>query len=115
MPRAIQMQQYGPPEVLELREVELPPLGPGEVRFRVLAAAVNYSDTQIRAGVWPILAPRPFPYTPGLEALGDVTEVAPDVSWPAVGDRVLTMMQKLGGIHGIRPGGYQELVTVQAD
>lgn len=115
MPRAIQMQSYGPPEVLEVREVDLRPLGSGEVRFRVLAAAVNYSDLQIRGGVWPILAAQPFPYTPGLEALGDVTEVAPDVSWPPVGERVITMMQKLGGIHGLRPGGYQELVTVQAD
>jgi NADPH:quinone reductase len=31
------------------------------------------------------------------------------------GDRVITMMQKLGGIHGVRAGGYQQFVTVAAD
>jgi NADPH2:quinone reductase len=36
-----------------------------------------------------------------------VTEFSP-------GDRVITMMQRLGGIHGERPGGYQEIVVVPA-
>ncbi len=115
MPQRIEMSHYGGPEVLQLVERPLPPLGPDEVRFRVLAAAVNHADLEIRAGHWPILAPHPFPYTPGLEAVGEVIEVGSAVEGVHVGDRVITMMQKLGGIHGIRPGGYQEVVMVNAE
>jgi NADPH:quinone reductase len=115
MARAIRMDQYGSPEVLYCAEVDLPPIAAHEIRFRVLAAAVNRADIEIRSGNWPIMAAQPFPYTPGLEALGDVVEVGDAVTQIAVGDRVITMMQRLGGIHGLRPGGYQEFVTVAAD
>jgi NADPH2:quinone reductase len=114
MPRAIRIHRYGPPEVLRPEDVTLPELQPDEVRFRVLAAPVNRSDLEIRSGRWPIQAPQPFPYTPGLEALGDVVGYGADVQGLRRGDRVVTMMQKLGGIHGVRPGGYQEFVTVEA-
>lgn len=114
MARVIQMDGYGSPDVLHLTEVQLPPIAVDEVRFRILAAAVNRADIEIRSGNWSILAPQPFPYTPGLEALGDVVEVGSAVTQVGVGDRVITMMQQLGGIHGIRPGGYQEFVTVEA-
>lgn len=114
MAHAIQMDGYGAPDVLHLAEVDLPPLAANEVRFRVLAAAVNRADIEIRSGNWSILAPQPFPYTPGLEALGDVVEVGSAVTEVGIGDRVITMMQRLGGIHGVRPGGYQEFVTVAA-
>ncbi len=61
MPQAIQLHQYGPPSILQLAEVPLAPLPPGEVRFRVLAAAVNRADVEIRSGKWPIMRPDPFP------------------------------------------------------
>lgn len=115
MPLAIQMDTYGGPKVLHPAEIALAPLQSGEVRFRVLAAAVNRADIEIRSGKWPILAPSPFPYTPGLEALGDVVEVGEAVESVKPGERVITMMQRLGGIHGIRHGSYQEYVTVMAD
>ncbi len=115
MPLAIQMDTYGGPGVLQPAEIALAPLQPGEVRFKVIAAAVNRADIEIRSGKWPIMAPSPFPYTPGLEALGDVVAVGEMVESVKSGERVITMMQRLGGIHGIRPGGYQEYVTVLAD
>lgn len=97
------MDRYGPPEVLEWREVTLPPVPPGEIRIRTIAAAVNRADVEIRSGNWPVQRDNPFPYTPGLEVLGQNA---------ATGERVITMMQHLGGIHGERPGGYGEYVTV---
>ncbi len=112
--RAVQMDDYGGPEVLDLRNVELEPVPPGEVRIRTIAAAVNRADLEIRSGKWPVQRSDPFPYTPGLEVLGDVVEVGDGVEWPAPGERVMTMMQRLGGIHGERPGGYAEYVTVRA-
>jgi NADPH:quinone reductase len=112
---AIIMRQYGGPEVLCLETVSLSPLGPNEIRIRSIASAVNHSDLEIRAGNWPILSPSPFPYTPGLEVVGDVIEVGPNVSGFRPGDHVITMMQGLGGIRPQRPGGYAEYVVVSED
>jgi NADPH:quinone reductase len=112
--RAIVMRRNGPPEVLTLEEVPLAPLVRGEVRLRTLAAAVNHSDLQIRAGHWPILREPRFPYVPGLEAVGEVAEVADGVSGFAVGDFAWTMMQGFGGVRAERDGGYAEFFTVPA-
>jgi NADPH2:quinone reductase len=112
---AVQMDGYGEEEVLEARRVPLLALSAGEVRLRTLAAAVNRADIEIRSGKWPIERPDPFPYTPGLEVLGEVVEVAPGVGGVSVGQRAITMMQRLGGIHGERPGGYGEYVSVPAE
>ena len=111
---AIVMRQYGGPDVLRVEKVPLTPVQPGEARIRVLASAVNHSDLEIRAGNWPILKPAPFPYTPGLEAVGQVVETGASVTEVRVGDRVITMMQGLGGVRAQRPGGYAEYVAVDA-
>ena len=110
----IVMRQYGGPSVLQPEIVSQPCLRPDEIRIRTIAAAVNHSDLEIRAGNWPILKPNPFPYTPGLEVVGDVVEVGESVSDFRVGERVITMMQGLGGVHPERPGGYAEYVVVRA-
>jgi NADPH:quinone reductase len=110
---AVVMRQYGGPEVLRLETVTVPPLQPDEIRIRTVASAVNHSDLEIRAGNWPILKPDPFPYTPGLEVVGEVAEVGRNVSDVRVGDQAITMMQGLGGVHAERPGGYAEYVTVR--
>ena len=110
---AIVMRQYGGPDVLRLEEVPLALLQPDEIRIRSIASAVNHSDLEIRAGNWPILRPDPFPYTPGLEVVGDVVEVGAAVSEVRVADRVMTMMQGLGGVRAQRPGGYATHVVVK--
>ena len=112
---AIVMRRTGPPEVLAVEEVALAPLASGEVRLRALAAAVNHSDLEIRAGNWRIRREPPFPYVPGLEVVGEVVELARDVGDFTIGDHAWTTMQGLGGVRAERPGGYSELVTVAAD
>jgi NADPH2:quinone reductase len=111
---AIVMRQYGGPDVLRLERVPLRSLEPNEIRIRSIASAVNHSDLEIRAGNWPILKPDPFPYTPGLEVVGEVLEVGEEVSDIRVGDCVITMMQGLGGVRAQRPGGYAEYVIAKA-
>ncbi len=107
--RQIRMQRYGPAEVLALETVDLLPLRPNEVRLRTLAAAINHSDLEIRAGNWPIRRKPPFPYVPGLEVVGEVLEGR------GAGSRAWTMMQGLGGVRAERDGGYAEHVTVSED
>jgi NADPH:quinone reductase len=111
---AIQMRSYGPPEVLTYAEISLPPLGPGEVRIKTIAAAVNHTDLEIRAGNWPMTKADPFPYIPGVEVIGDIEEAGVSAGDIRQGDRVITMMQGLGGVRAERSGSYAEYVTVTA-
>ena len=112
---AIVQRGYGPSDVLSVERMPVLPLVPGEIRVRTIASAVNFSDLQIRAGRWPIRRPDPFPYVPGLEVVGVVVEVGPDVTDWRVGDVAITLMQGMGGVRAERPGGYAELVTMPAD
>jgi NADPH2:quinone reductase len=107
----IEMTRYGGPEVLRAVTAREVAPAPGEVIVAVEAAAVNRADCEIRSGKWPIQRESPFPYVPGLELVGRVSARGERTSL-AVGTPVITMMQELGGIHGVRPGGYQSLAAV---
>lgn len=71
------------------RIVDEPPPdpGPGQVRLRVLAASVQFTDTLIRRGIYPGLRARP-PFTPGYDVVGEVDALGPGVMGLAPGDRV---------------------------
>jgi NADPH:quinone reductase len=112
---AILMREYGPPDVLTYAEVPLSPLARDEVRIKSIASAVNHTDLEIRAGNWLVKKPQPFPYMPGVEVVGEIEEVGNSVQEFRRGDRVITMMQGLGGVRAERPGGYAEYVTVSAN
>jgi NADPH:quinone reductase len=113
MPLAIQMKEYGRPSVLTPVDLPEPQLGPDDVLIRVSASAVNRSDLNVRSGAHPILKPDPFPYIPGIETVGTVCARGSDVTLP-LGTPVITMMQKMGGVHARRPGGYQAYVAAPA-
>jgi NADPH:quinone reductase len=86
--KAIQVPQFGGPEVLALAEIPTPQVGPGQVLVRVHAAGVNPYDTYMRAGTYPIKPP--LPYTPGSDAAGTVESVGEGVKKVKPGDRVYT-------------------------
>jgi NADPH2:quinone reductase len=65
--------RLGGPEVLEVREEEMPEPGLGEVRVKILATGVSYADLLMREGVHPE-APRP-PFTPGWDLVGVVDKL----------------------------------------
>src|SRR5712691_4557909 len=60
--KAIQVHQFGEPDVLKLEEVPDPTPGAGQVVVRIKAVGVNPVETYIRAGRY---GPKQFPYTPG--------------------------------------------------
>ena len=68
---------------------ELPPLGPGEMRVEVAAAALGLPDYFMCTGQYPA-NPKDGPFTPGGEVVGTVLAVGPDVKTP-VGTRVMGM------------------------
>jgi len=95
--------RYGPPEVLELREVDDPVSAAGEVLVRVRAIGLNFADCAARMGVYPNV-PRP-PLVPGMEVAGEVVALGAGVTGPPLGTRVAAVPIF---------GGHAELVRTRA-
>jgi NADPH2:quinone reductase len=93
--KAIRCHEWGGPEVLGVEEIEAPRPGAGEVRIRVEASAVNFTDTLIVAGKYQF-KPK-LPHIPGHELAGIVLEVGEGVTELAVGDRVMASARQGGG------------------
>lgn len=85
MARAIVIRSYGGPEVLEPAQVEVGKPGNGELRIRQTFVGVNFHDVYVRSGLYKTLTP---PGIPGIEAVGVVEEIGPDVQGFEVGDRI---------------------------
>lgn len=83
------VDRFGGPEVLKVVEDVDPLPGPGEVRVRVLAAGVSFTDAQLRAGTY-LGVPKP-PFTPGYELVGVVEELGPGCLRLHEGDRVAAL------------------------
>lgn len=84
--RAIVAERAGGPEVLELREVEDPVPGPGELLVETAAAGVNFIEIYQRSGVYRM----PYPLIPGSEGAGTVVALGDGVAGFGVEDRVAT-------------------------
>lgn len=70
--RAVQVSQYGGPEVLEIAELPKPEPGDGEVLIEVSAAGINYADTHKAENDY--LEPTKLPYVPGIEVVGRLAD-----------------------------------------
>ncbi len=86
--KAIQVHEFGGPEVLRLDEIPTPRPEAGQVLVRLHAAGVNPYDTYMRTGTYAIKPP--LPYTPGSDGAGVVEAVGAGVSRVKEGDRVYT-------------------------
>ena len=85
---------------VELQQIELPEPGPGQVRVRLKACAVNFPDLLMIQGKYQFKPPLPF--APGGEAAGDIEAIGPGVRFKE-GDAVIV---------GMRYGGFAEAVVV---
>ncbi|MQA12295.1 MAG: zinc-binding dehydrogenase [Pseudonocardiaceae bacterium] len=105
--RAVGIPEFGGPEVLRIIERPMPEPGAGEIRIKVAAAAVNPTDTVLRAGLHAnrLGSLRP-PYVPGMELAGTVDAVG-DAGWQ-VGERVMAIVAPLTE----RGGAQAEFVVV---
>jgi NADPH2:quinone reductase len=109
--RAVGVMQFGGPDALRLVDVPAEPLGPGQVRLRVEAAAVNPTDTHARSGAYagrdPVKTP---PWVPGMDVAGVVAEVGDGVEHVAVGDLAMGIVVPFGP-----HGGYRENKVLSGD
>ena len=103
MPKAIVCRELGPPESLRLETFAAAPLAQGQVRVAIQAAGINFPDILMAAGQYQLKPPLPF--TPGMEAAGDVIEVDGAAQGVAVGDKVIVKM---------RHGAYADEAVVDA-
>src|SRR5215470_19629977 len=91
MPKAVACRELGPPKRRRLEEAPSAPLKPGEVRVAIRAAGLNFPDVLMAAGEYQLKPPLPF--TPGMEASGDVVEVDVAAKGVAVGDKMIVKMR----------------------
>lgn len=89
--RVVQVAHFGGPEGLEVVDARLPMAGPGEVRVRVLASSVNYTDTLIRKHLYPQTARRHPPFVIGYDVVGEIDQIGDGVRGFQLGDRVADM------------------------
>src|SRR5246500_2029461 len=102
--KAIRCREWGAPDTLRLEEAESPSLKPHQVRIRVHAAGVNFADNLMVGGTYQVKPP--FPFTPGLEAAGEIVETGSAVDGLPVGQRALPVLRN--------GGGYAEEIVLDA-
>ena len=103
MPRAVVCRELGPPETLRLEHIDSRALADDQVRVKVRAAGINFPDILMAAGEYQLKPELPF--TPGVEAAGDVIEIGAAVTGLSIGDKVIVRM---------RFGAYAEEAVVAA-
>jgi NADPH:quinone reductase len=110
--KAIGVTRYGGPDALHVIDLPQPHAGPGEVRIRVRAAAVNPTDTLARDGSR-AEAQKEFgpPYVPGMDAAGILDEIGEGASTDlGIGDQVMAIVVPRGS-----HGAYAQYVVVPAE
>lgn len=100
--KAVQIDRFGGPDVMEIVDVPMPEPGEGQVRIKVEAAGLNYADIMIRQGTY--IDEIPLPYRLGREFCGVIDKVGPGTNGLVKGQRVV------GSVHG---GAMAEYVVTQ--
>ncbi|GAA4662250.1 NADP-dependent oxidoreductase [Streptomyces youssoufiensis] len=110
--KAIGVEEFGGPDALRALELPEPQAGPGEVRIRVHAAAVNPTDVMLRTGGHAVRMPgRRPPLVPGMDAAGVIDQLGPGADGRlSVGQRVIALVLFVGP----RGGAYAERIVVPA-
>ena len=89
--RVVQVRQFGGPDELEVVDAPRSTPARGEVRVRVLASGIEYTDILIRRHLYPQTAARRPPFVMGYDAVGEIDQLGDGVSGFRVGDRVADM------------------------
>src|SRR5499426_2745463 len=89
--RVVQVRRFGGPNELEVIDAPLPTAGRGDVRVRVLASGVEYTDVVIRRHLYPQTMLRRPPFVLGYDVVGEIDQLGYGVSGFQVGNRVADM------------------------
>src|SRR5512145_3123796 len=89
--RVVQLRGFGGPEELDVVDAPQPTAGRGEVRVRVLASSVEYTDVAIRRHLYPQTMSRRPPFVLGYDVVGEIDQLGGGVGGFQLGDRVADM------------------------
>lgn len=89
--RVVQLTRFGDADGLEVVDAPMPNAGPGEVRIRVLASSLNYTEVLIRRRLYPQTAPLRPPFVMGYDVVGEIDQLGEGVSGFHIGERVADM------------------------
>src|SRR5262245_57783684 len=89
--RVVQVRRFGGPDGLEVVDAPLPTAGRGEVRVRVLASSLNYTDVLIRRHLYPQTMRLKPPFVLGYDIVGEIDQLGDGVRDFQIGDRVADM------------------------
>ena len=89
--RVVQVRRFGSPDELEVVNAPMPSAGPGEVRVRVLASGIEYTDVVIRRHLYAQTMFRRPPFVMGYDVVGQIDRLGDGVSGFQIGDRVADM------------------------
>ncbi|MBR0822816.1 medium chain dehydrogenase/reductase family protein [Bradyrhizobium liaoningense] len=89
--RVVQVSRFGDPERLEVVDARPPTAGPGEVRVRVLASSLNYTEVLIRRHLYPQTMRLRPPFVMGYDVVGAIDQLGEGVHDFQIGDRVADM------------------------
>ena len=89
--RVVEVTRFGGPEGLEVVDAALPTARRGEVRVRVLASGMEYTDVLIRRHLYPQTMRRRPPFVMGYDVVGEIDQLGDGVSGFQLGDRVADM------------------------
>lgn len=87
--KAVQFNQFGGPEVLEVIETDLPVPAVDEVVVQVRAAGINPGEASIRKGLLEAFYPTTLPCGEGSDLAGVITAVGDEVDGWSIGDEVV--------------------------
>jgi len=87
--KAVRFDEYGPVDVLDVRDVPVPEPGHGQVLIRVKAAGINPGEAKIREGALHERWPATFPSGQGSDLAGVVEQLGPGVGTFAPGEEVI--------------------------
>src|SRR6266508_1077203 len=89
--QVIQLSRFGDPDGLEVVDAPLPTAGRGEVRVRVLASSLNYTEVLIRRHLYPQTMRLRPPFVMGYDVVGEIDQIGDGVRDFHIGDRVADM------------------------
>jgi NADPH:quinone reductase len=89
--RVVQVSRFGGPDGLEVVDAPLPTASRGEVRVRMLASSLVYTDVVIRRHLYPQTMHLRPPFVLGYDVVGEVDQLGDGVKGFQLGDRVADM------------------------
>ncbi|MEO0543262.1 MAG: zinc-binding dehydrogenase [Pseudomonadota bacterium] len=103
--RRYEISVFGEADTLQQAMGLTPEVTADLVRIRVQYAGLNFADVMARRGLYPLVDASMLPFTPGMEIVGEIEAVGPDVSGLNVGQRVFAKLEM---------GGYSDYVVAPA-